>query len=57
MVHAVILVGTALSKHMGPGAAFSSSCPHVPSVVVSGERERDSEREKERHRETQTESV
>ncbi|CAM9884156.1 unnamed protein product [Pylaiella littoralis] len=35
LIHAVILVGTALSKHMGPGAAFSSSCPHVPSVVVS----------------------
>ncbi|CAM9832063.1 unnamed protein product [Scytosiphon promiscuus] len=34
-IHAVIMVGTALSKHMGPGAAFSSSCPHVPSVVVS----------------------
>lgn len=26
---------------MGPGAAFSSSCPHVPSVVVSGESERE----------------
>lgn len=37
LIHAVILVGTALSKHTGPGAAFSSSCPHVPSVIVSGE--------------------
>eukprot|EP00903_Cladosiphon_okamuranus_P013536 g12608.t1 len=35
LIHAVILVGTALSKHMGPGAAFSPSCPHVPSVIVS----------------------
>lgn len=40
LIHAVIMVGTALSKHMGPGAAFSSSCPHVPSVVVSGKRMR-----------------
>ncbi|CBN76993.1 conserved unknown protein [Ectocarpus siliculosus] len=35
LIHAVIMVGTALSKHMGPGAAFSPSCPHVPSVIVS----------------------
>lgn len=37
LIHAVILVGTALSKHTGPGAAFSLSCPHIPSVIVSGE--------------------
>lgn len=36
-IHAVVMVGTALSKHMGPGAAFSESCSAVPSVVVSGE--------------------
>lgn len=40
LIHAVIMVGTALSKHMGPGAAFSPSCPHVPSVIVSGESDR-----------------
>eukprot|EP00752_Nemacystus_decipiens_P009135 g8159.t1 len=35
LIHAVIIVGTALSKHTGPGAAFSPSCPRVPSVIVS----------------------
>lgn len=36
-MHAVIMVGTALSKNTGPGAAFSQSCPRVPSALVSGE--------------------
>ncbi|CAM9421337.1 unnamed protein product, partial [Laminaria digitata] len=34
-IHAVIMVGTALSKNTGPGAAFSQSCPRVPSAIVS----------------------